>query len=242
MSFQLAELQRQFHTMVRIGTVHSVDYEKNCARVEFGTVVTDYLPWLAARAAGNRTYDALEVGEQVLVITPAGHALGVIVGTLNQTAYPAPEHRPDIQKTIYKDGSVIMYDRSSHVLTADIKGDVTVKAEGAVSVDAGSNISCKAGGNIVAQAEADVTVKAAGAVSITAGSSATIEAPQISLNGVTSINGALTQGGGSGGGNASFKGSLHASENISTDADVVAGVSLNSHTHSCKEGGTGSPS
>lgn len=241
MSFEIAELNRQFNNFARIGTVHSVDYEQNTARVEFGTVVTDYLPWLTTRAAGNRTYNSLEIGEQVFVITPPGQSLGVIVGVLNQTAHPAPDHSSDIQKTIYKDGSVIEYDRAKHVLTADVKGDVKVLATESVSVDATKNIVANAGADITATAS-NVTVKANSAVTITGGSSVTVNAPQITLNGVTMINGPLTQGGGSGGGNAKFNGSLHTTDTISTDSDVVATVSLNGHTHSCREGGTGSPS
>lgn len=225
MSFEIAEMNRQLNCLARVGTVHSVDYTTNTARVEFGTVVTDYLPWLTTRAAGNRTYDSLEVGEQVFVITPPGQISGIIVGVLNQSAYPAPENSPDIQMTVYKDGSVIQYDRSEHRLTADIKGDVSVVAAG--------SIEAKAGKDITADAESAVDVKA--------GSSVTITASAIVLNGQTTINGTLSQGGGSNGGNARFNGSLHTTDSITTDNDVVARVSLNSHTHSCREGGTESP-
>lgn len=228
MSFQIAEMNRQLNCLARVGTVHSVDYTTNTARVEFGSVVTDYLPWLTTRAAGNRTYDSLEVGEQVFVITPPGQICGIIVGVLNQVKYPAPEHSPNVQKTVYKDGSFVQYDRAAHVLTADIKGDVSVIAAGDIQAEAGKNISASAGS----------------AVEVTAGSSVTITAGTIVLNGQTTINGTLSQGGGSNGGNARFNGSLHATDSITTDNDVVAAgrVSLKSHTHSCREGGTGSPS
>ncbi|SIO25841.1 phage baseplate assembly protein V [Halodesulfovibrio marinisediminis] len=225
MSYQLAELYRQVNNLVRIGTVHSVDYERNMARVAFGAAITDYLPWLTTRAAGNRTYESLEVGEQVFVITPPGQALGVIVGVLNQNAYPHPAQSPEIQKTVFKDGSVVMYDRASHVLTADIKGDVNVVASGNVQVEAGK----------------DITATAGKAVEIAAGSSVTVTAKNITLNGQTTINGSLSQGGGSNGGSASFNSTLHTTGKITTDSDVVARVSLNSHNHTCREGNTGSP-
>lgn len=226
MSFELAELTRQFNNIVRIGTVHSVDYEKNIARVAFGAVVTDYLPWLTRRAAGNLTYDSLEVDEQVFVITPPGQALGVIIGVLNQSKFAAPAKSPEIQKTVYKDGSEIMYNRSTHKLTANIKGDVSVDATGDIQAEAGKNIYATA----------------VDSIDVTAGTSASITATNIVLNGQTVINGSLSQGGGSNGGSASFNGSLHTTGNITTDSDVVANVSLNGHTHSCREGGTGSPS
>lgn len=225
MSFQLAELYRQLYNLVKIGTVHSVNYQANTARVEFGEVVTDFLPWTTTRSAGNRTYDSLEVGEQVVVLTPPGGASGIIIATLNQTAYPAPDHSADIQKTIYKDGSVVSYDRAAHILTADINGDVKALATGNIQAEAGKNISAKA----------------TKAVDVTAGTSATITAKNIALNGIITLNGPLSQGGGINGGDATFNGSLHTTGDITTDSDVVADVSLNGHGHECKDGGTGAP-
>lgn len=70
----------------------------------------------------------------------------------------------------------------------------------------------------------------------TAGQHIELTAPTITLNGFTQINGALTQGGGSNGGNARLNGTLHTVKDITTDADVVANVSLNNHTHTCPHG------
>lgn len=226
MSFQLAELHRQLYNLVKIGTVHSVNYQANTARVEFGEVVTDFLPWTTTRSAGNRTYDSLEVGEQVVVLTPPGGASGIIIATLNQTAYPAPDHSADIQKTIYKDGSSVTYDRAAHVLTVDVKGDAKIVTTG----------------NIQAKAGKDVSVKADKAVDITAGTSATFSAKNMTLNAEQlTVNAPMSQGGGSNGGDATFNGSLHTTGDITTDSDVVADVSLNGHGHECKDGGTGAP-
>jgi phage baseplate assembly protein gpV len=85
-------------------------------------------------------------------------------------------------------------------------------------------------------------VQAGGEVNVSAGSAVKVTAPQITLSGNIFLNGPMTQGGGSGGGNATLKGDLHADGDISTDADVRAAVSLNGHVHPCPHGGeTGGP-
>lgn len=243
MSFEIAELQRQFFNLVKIGTVHSVDYKENMARVEFGKVVTDYLPWITTRAGLNQTYNSLDVGEQVLVLTPPGGANGIIIGSMYREAHPAPAKSAEIQKTIYKDGSTITYDREHHVLTADIQGDVKVHTTKSVTVNADENIIATAKGDISATADKDINVKAKGSVVIDAGTKASITAPQIELNGQTVINGTMSQGGGSNGGDATFNGTLHTIGKISTGDDVSTPSvsSLNGHSHHCNEGGTGSP-
>ena len=242
MSFEVAELQRQFFNLVKIGTVEEVDYNKSTAKVRFGNVVTDYLPWLTTRAGWNRTYNSLDEGEQVLVLTPPGGAIGVIIGAIYCDTHPAPKDRgAHIQKTIYEDGSTITYDRKASVLTADIKGDVVVKTTKSITATAGTTISAIAEEDISATSTGgNISVDASGAVSIKAGSNVNIEAPTIELNGTTFINGTMTQNGGTGG-SASFKGSLNTDGDITTKADVIANVSLNSHKHKCPDGVTEVP-
>jgi phage baseplate assembly protein gpV len=109
------------------------------------------------------------------------------------------------------------YDREAHVLSATIPGDAVIKVTGNIDAQAGQNISANAGSKI------------------------SLTAPKIDLNGVIMLNGPVTQGGGSNGGDAQLNGRLHVAETITTDADVVAEVSLNHHTHGCPDGGTGGP-
>lgn len=82
-------------------------------------------------------------------------------------------------------------------------------------------------GNIQAEAQKNISAKADRAVAVDAGATATITAPKITLNVQTTINGSLSQDGGSNGSNAFFKGSLHTIDDITTDSDVVARFSLN---------------
>lgn len=99
----------------------------------------------------------------------------------------------------------------------------------------------RAAHKLTANVPGDVDVTASGNVEVTAGEKIEATAPRITLNGVIFLNGPVTQGGGSNGGDARLNGKLHVAQDVTTDADVTAGVSLNNHTHGCPDGGTGSP-
>lgn len=219
MNFRVSDMERRLASVIRVGTVAEADYSAARVRVAFGEAVSDWLPWLTLRAGNDRTWWSPEVGEQVVVLSPSGDtAQGVVLGSIYQSAHPAPASSPDVDRRVYADGAVIDYDRSAHRLHAVIPGD------------------------IVAKASKNVTVQAGGVISVTAGSAVEVTAPQITLNGTIFLNGPMTQGGGSGGGNATLKGNLHTVGDITTDADVCAAVSLNGHVHPCPHGGdTGGP-
>ena len=135
--FALSDTLRRLANFIRIGTIKKVDYSKSKARVEIGDLCTDWLPWIAERAGDNATWHPLDVGEQVIVLSPSGDlSQGVILPALYKG--DAISSSSDIHKLLYKDGSSIAFDRGSGVLTIDVKGDVIVKASGSVTVDASS--------------------------------------------------------------------------------------------------------
>ena len=218
LEYRVEELARRLNNLLRVGTIHAADYNTARVRVASGGVVTAWLPWLTLRSGSDRSWWAPEVDEQVLLLSPGGDpAQGVVLPAVYQDAYPAPASSPDIDRRVYADGAVVEYDRAAHVLTAKIPGDVVVKAEGNITATAGANITGEAGSGIE------------------------LTAPHITLNGKIMLNGPLTHGGGSLGGDARLNGKLHVRETITTDADVKARVSLNNHTHGCREGGTSTP-
>ena len=219
MSFEFSDLERRVAMLIRYGTVAEADYAAARVRVAMGAAVTDWLPWITLRAGNDRTWWAPEVGEQVLLLSPSGDTgQGVVLGSIYQSAHPGPGASPDIDRRAYADGAVIEYDREAHRLHALIPGDAVLE----VSRDA----TVLAGGSIVATATAKVE----------------ITAPQIVLNGEIFLNGPLVQGGGSGGGDAVLNGALHVAGDVTTDGDVRAEVSLNTHIHGCDTcGETGGP-
>lgn len=113
--FDAAEEARRLDNLVRLGVIEQADYQRARARVRIGALLTDWLPWLSRRAGGNRSWEALEEGEQVLVASPCGDpAQGIIIGPLYRKAHPAPAASVDLERTVYQDGASLSYDRKRH--------------------------------------------------------------------------------------------------------------------------------
>lgn len=208
--------------LLAIGKVTSVNDEAGTCRVvlpDADNMESYDLRVLQAKTHQDKQYIMPDVGEMVLcAFLPSGNEQGFVLGAYYSATDPVPVTTRNKWHVQFKDGATIEYDRKAHVLSAVIPGDATIKTEG------------------------NITATAKGSINGTSETSITLTAPLITLNGKTLINGALTQGGGSNGGNASFKGELHTTDNISTDADVIAEVSLNSHHHPCPHGDdTGAP-
>lgn len=60
----LVELLRLVHNLIRLGTIAEVDHSHAQVRVQSGELLTNWLPWLEARAGTTRTWSAPTVGEQ----------------------------------------------------------------------------------------------------------------------------------------------------------------------------------
>jgi phage baseplate assembly protein V len=71
-NFAIAELSGKSANIMRIGLVKEVDYEKARVRVKVGEFITDWLPWVTARAGEDRSWFAPNIDEQVIVLSPFG--------------------------------------------------------------------------------------------------------------------------------------------------------------------------
>lgn len=130
MDFQMAELNRRIANLIKIGVIEEVDYSQTIprAKVRLGDLLTTWLPMLTVRAGKDRSWWPLEVGEQVIVLSPSGDpAQGIILGSLNQTAFPANGDSPDIHRIDYDDGAVIEYNRATHALKAELPDGATTE-------------------------------------------------------------------------------------------------------------------
>lgn len=267
----VADLSRNLRDYIRVGEVSSIDPAKHTARVAFpddeGAVSYD-LPVLCRNSLENSDYAMPDVGEDVLCIfLPGGAEDGFILGSFYAGEVAPPTVLPDQRMVIFKDGTVIRYDRGDpHALdiivdkttihidrkTIDTHGAETQdhsSTKGATrhddesitdttkvySLNADETITRSAGQTVTETAGQSITASAGMTVTVEAGTSVTIKAPQIILDAPqTVITGSLTQGGGgrSGAGvTAELMGTLHVRDQITTDADVSAQVSLNSHVH-----------
>lgn len=123
------ELDRRLANIVRIGTIAELDAANARVKVTLGDLKTDWLPWASARAGGDRSWSAPEVGEQVLLFAPSGElAAAVVMGSINQEEHPAPANSGDHTRFQWSDGAFQDYDRAGHHYILDIPagGDITL--------------------------------------------------------------------------------------------------------------------
>lgn len=128
---RVGELERRMSNMVRPGTVLEADYAKARLKVQVGQNQTAWIPWMTGRAGEDRSWHAPEVGEQVIVLSPSGDlAAGYVMpGGVYKNDYPANADSAEIQRTTYKDGAIVEYDRENHAHLIQIPdgGKATVK-------------------------------------------------------------------------------------------------------------------
>lgn len=117
--------------MLRLGTIKEVEDKK--AKVEIGTITTEWLPWLVRRAGSNsKTTWTPEVGEQVIVFSPDGElGQGIIGGSIFQSETAGFED----------DGSDDEVDRTKvgDALFELSHDSVTLKAKSGGAVNLGNN-------------------------------------------------------------------------------------------------------
>ncbi len=133
MSQAQSEIKRQLENLINFATVVEADYANARVKVEISERVTAWLPWLTGSAAGDRSWDAPEIGEQVVVLCPSGNpANGVIAGALFRTSAPAPANDVDITRRVHGDGMVIEHDRKNKITrinALDSEGTIVLEAK-----------------------------------------------------------------------------------------------------------------
>ena len=105
-----------------------------------------------------------ELGEQVAVLLDADGVGGVYLGGIYSTAEPPPVVDEDTDYVRFSDGTVSTYDRAAGVMTLDCVGALLVKC--------GRNITVESGEAVIVKAP-----------------SATLDIPQVTLNGDLQVNG-----------------------------------------------------
>jgi phage baseplate assembly protein V len=176
---RLGELERRLANVTRAGTILEADYAKARVRVKLGKNTTAWLPWVSSRAGGDKTWHAPEVGEQVLVLSPAGDlCAGFVLGGVYKQDRPANADAATVSRTTYADGAVVEYDRAAHAY--------------AITIPAGGKATVKAGASSTLEVTSDAIRLTVG------GTQLVLSASGIQITSATglSINGAVTQTGG----------------------------------------------
>ncbi|PZQ21168.1 MAG: phage baseplate assembly protein V [Sphingopyxis macrogoltabida] len=121
-----AESERAVNNLIRLGVVMEVDAAERRARVRFGGLESEWLPWGVSRAGTTRTASAPSVGEQRVIFSPYGDTAQAVIGpAIYQDDHDAPTDSADVHIAEFPDGTRVSYDSASHALTVDA-GTATV--------------------------------------------------------------------------------------------------------------------
>lgn len=130
-------------SLIRIGTVSSVNAINGSVRVAFSTqddMVTYELPVITRGSKENKDYWLPDVDEQVLClflpnVSGRGVCEGFVLGTFFSTVDAPVESSSDIHAFKYGDGSVIKHDRKTGKLTINATGDIDIIAGGKITIN-----------------------------------------------------------------------------------------------------------
>ena len=130
---RIAELERRLNDTVITGIVSEVQHKPYRARVDYGTPdapqTTALLPVMVTRAAAAKVWWPLEVGEAVLVLSPAGDTQqGRVIPASYSQAQPQPDEQAERLVIEFGGGNRLSLDRSSGKLTLTLKGDIEINA------------------------------------------------------------------------------------------------------------------
>lgn len=124
------ELARLLNNIIRLGVVTEVKHDRpSYVRVETGDLTTNWIPFLTHRAGNVKTWSPPSVGEQVILISPAGDLVSAIaMSGLYSDNLPEPSSSPNEHVISYPDGAVVKYDHGSGAMSIEGIKTLTVNA------------------------------------------------------------------------------------------------------------------
>lgn len=171
-------------SLIRIGEVVSIDPANATARVTFDDDgVTSYnLRVVQPNTLANKDYHMPDIGEDALCLfLPSGVEEGFILGSFYAGSVRSPTSDPNKRVVKFSDGTTLEYDRATHKLTADVKGEADLTATESVTVASQQDITLAATGNLTLAASGSLNISAQGDATCTGGGSFSINADAIYL-------------------------------------------------------------
>ena len=200
-------MRDKYTDSIRIGIVSSIDPEKGTAKITFkdrDDIVSRELPVVVPCTLEDKWYYMPDIGERVRVLfDPEAPTRGCILGSYYDDVRKPPEHDgSNIQYALFKDETLVKYDRRLHKLTIKIPQDggisIDVFAKSDIHVETGQNLNVTVaenttittgenttivtGDNTSITTGADTNIETAGETNITSGGDVNITAANINLN------------------------------------------------------------
>lgn len=160
------EIPADLATLVRLGTVLSVDLAKARCVIRYGDpdsediAETPPIRWLTARAGKTRVWSPPSVDEQVLLLCPDGQ-IGAAVALLGivQDAFP-PLGDSEAEAIEWSDGAKITYDPQAHALTAILPANATAMIEATGGITLRGDVTIEGDLAVQGAAQVDETLTA----------------------------------------------------------------------------------
>lgn len=133
-----ADQARRMAAMIREGVV-SDRRQDGMVRVDMGDLTTDWLPQAGARVGDDVVWWPLDIGEQVIVLSPSGDSRnGLVIGGSFSDKKAAPSANLDRMVVRFRDGTEVFYDRAESILSITAVGYVVVRAHGGMTLESPS--------------------------------------------------------------------------------------------------------
>ncbi len=126
----LGETDRRHGSSFRVGVIEEADYPARRVRVRMAAdALTGWLPFAAIRAGALRVWSPPSIGEQVMIVAPAGDLnRGVVMPAIYRDLFPAPSDDPNLDILIWDDGSQVSYHRGSKQMNLHSVGIIRATA------------------------------------------------------------------------------------------------------------------
>ncbi|AHN84835.1 putative baseplate protein [Vibrio phage phi 2] len=233
------ELNSIISNMIRVGKVTSLLPDGERARVVFSdrdNTESYDLQVMVKNTKQNKDYWMPDVDEDVLCLfLPIGIEQGFILGSFYTRANAPEANTENVRRVKFSDGTVIEYDRESHRLLVDVKGDIELLATGNLTANIEGSVSITVGGELTADVAGNSTITTP---LLTVNGDMLVDG-SVQVTGSTETVGLISTGGlqSSGGSGASIEGNMSV-----TNGDVTAdSISLKQHDHTDSLGGKTSP-
>lgn len=136
--------------LARVGVVTQRYPDRGTVRVKLVGVddqVSYELPVVFRKTSKDKDYWMPDINEQVLCIfLGQGLEQGFVLGSIYSKSDPVPVSSNDKWVKVFADGTIIEYDRATHKLKLDVKGDIEISAQGTVTIKSNSIIDLQAPG------------------------------------------------------------------------------------------------
>lgn len=140
---------------MKIGIVIETDPAACKCRVcfpAFDALVSWWLPVLHHKTGKDKSYWMPDADEHVCCLMDDNAEFGVILGAIYSDADQPPVASQDKYHVRFEDGTWIEYDRATHLLKADVQGDVVVNAAGSITGIAKGPVTVQSAAQVLVQA------------------------------------------------------------------------------------------